>query len=444
VDLYIPRLGEPKYRSPLLLSTVQGDRICNFVLDEERILFDVSTGKGSRLPTSAGDRLEDRSFEQAGPREYIYFDPSALRVGIVTCGGLCPGTNNVIRAAVMELAYHYRVASIHGFRYGLAGLVPGGFEPIELTPDVVDDIHHHGGSILGSSRGPQDVGTITDTLERMNIGLVLIIGGDGTMRASQSVYDEVTRRGAPISVVGIPKTIDNDVYLVEKTFGFETAFSIAIESIRAAHTEAKGYLNGIGLVRLMGRQSGYIAASAAVAEPDVNFVLIPEIPFTLAGLMAALADRLERRHHAVIVVAEGAGQDLAKESGEAGHDLSGNVKLRDIGLFLKERISIDLNARGITHSLKYIDPSYMIRSAPANPNDSIFCSNLARHAVHAGMSGRTGMLVGLWNNEFTHVPLRAVTGGRNTVNPEGDLWLAVVESTGQPSQWCQVDRLAST
>jgi 6-phosphofructokinase 1 len=433
MNLDIPRLGEPKHRSPLLLSTVRGDRVCNFVPDDERVRFDITIGASGG---SADAEAEDRSFEHAGPREHIYFDPGTLNAGIVTCGGLCPGTNNVIRAALMELVYHYRVQKVYGFRYGLSGLVPGGHPPIELTPDLVDDIHHAGGSILGSSRGPQDVGTMVDTLEHMGINLFLIIGGDGTMRASESIYDEVTRRGTEISIVGVPKTIDNDIYLVERTFGFETAFSIAIESVRAAHTEAKGYPNGIGLVRLMGRQSGYIAASAAVAEPDVNFVLIPEIPFTIDSLLDALIDRLERRSHAVIVVAEGAGQDIvSKEAGATGRDASGNVKLLDIGLFLKERISAELDRRGVTHSLKYIDPSYMIRSAPAFPNDSIFCSSLARNAVHAGMSGRTGMLVGLWNNEFTHVPLHAVAGQRNTVDPEGDLWLAVIESTGQPSQW---------
>jgi 6-phosphofructokinase 1 len=430
MDLEIARLGSPRRRSPLSRSTAHADRLYNFTSDDERVLYRVVTGGAPA----------DATFELAGPREHIYFDPKALRVGIVTCGGLCPGTNNVIRAAVMELIYHYHVPTIYGFRYGFAGLVPGSeHEPMELSPAAVDDIHHRGGSILGSSRGPQDVGAMVDTLERMGIGLFLVLGGDGTMRGAQEIYEEIMRRGLPISVIGAPKTIDNDIYLVEKTFGFETAFSIAIEAIRSAHTEAKGYPNGVGLVRLMGRQSGYIAASAAVAEPDVNLVLVPEVPFVLdgaGGLLAWVEGRLAARRHAVIVVAEGAGQDLLHEDTEAIEtDASGNVRLRDIGQFLRRRISEHLAGKGIAHSLKYIDPSYMIRSAPPNPNDSIFCSVLARNAVHAGMSGRTGMLVGLWNNQFTHVPMREVVGRRNTIDPRGDLWLAVLESTGQPSAW---------
>ncbi len=430
MDLEIARLGSPGRPSPLSRSMAHADRLYHFTSDDERVLYRVVTG-GAPI---------DATFELAGPRERIYFDPNDLRVGMVTCGGLCPGTNNVIRAAVMELVYHYHVPTIVGFRYGFAGLVPGSeHEPMELSPAMVDDIHHRGGSILGSSRGPQDVDAMVDTLERMEIGLFLVLGGDGTMRGAQEIYEKITRRGLPISVIGVPKTIDNDIYLVEKTFGFETAFSIAIEAIRSAHTEAKGYPNGVGLVRLMGRQSGYIAASAAVAEPDVNLVLVPEVPFTLdgaGGLLAWVEGRLAARRHAVIVVAEGAGQDMLHEDTEAIEtDASGNVRLRDIGQFLRRRISEHLAGKDIAHSLKYIDPSYMIRSAPPNPNDSIFCSVLARNAVHAGMSGRTGMLVGLWNNQFTHVPMREVVGRRNTIDPQGDLWLAVLESTGQPSAW---------
>ena len=435
MDLAIDQLGEAKRQSPLHLSAGRGDRVCNFVSDDERILYRAISGAAS-----VGESDRGASFEHAGPRAQIFFDPAQLRAGIVTCGGLCPGTNNVIRAAVMELWFHYGVRSITGFRFGFAGLVSdSGHEPIDLTPDIVDDVHHHGGSMLGSSRGAQTAAAMAETLERRGIGLLLVVGGDGTMRGAHALYEEVARRRLPISIVAVPKTIDNDIYLVERTFGFETAFSIATEAIRAAHVEAKAYVNGIGLVKLMGRYSGSIAAHAALAEPDVNLVLIPEVPFALEGekgLVSWLIDRLARRRHAVIVVAEGAGQDLIEGDGHAiERDASGNVRLHDVGTFLRDRLGQELEARGITHALKYIDPSYMIRSAPANPNDSIYSANLARHAVHAGMSGRTGMLVGLWSNHFTHVPLRAVLEQRNVIDPEGDLWLAVLESTGQPAQW---------
>jgi 6-phosphofructokinase 1 len=271
----------------------------------------------------------------------------------------------------------------------------------------------------------------------MGIGIIFIIGGDGTLRGAQKIHEEITARNLKTAVIGVPKTIDNDILLVEKTFGFETAFSIAIDSIRGAHVEAEGAPNGIGMVKLMGRHSGYIAATAALAEPDVNCVLIPEIPFSLdgdKGLVAWLRNRLATRGHAVIVIAEGAGQDLI-EANKNERDASGNVRLEDIGLFLKSKIAVELKAAGVEYSLKYIDPSYIIRSAPANPNDSLFCSNLAQNAVHAGLSGRTGMLVGLWNNVFTHVPIREAVAERKLVDSEGELWRTVLESTGQPASW---------
>jgi len=435
MDLTIPRLGQAKIPSPLRFSTTLGDLVANYVPDSARILYDISLDANCCL---AGHDAElPLSFEKAGPREKIYFDPSKLRVGMVTCGGLCPGINTVIRTLVIELSERYGVHRITGFRYGFAGLEPKHGHPVlELDPEMVDDIHHDGGSILGTSRGPQDVGVMVDTLERMGICLFFVIGGDGTLRGAQAIYEEITRRGLKIAVIDIPKTIDNDVLLVEQTFGFETAVSIAIEAIRSAHTEAKSTENGVGLVRLMGRHSGYIAASAALAEPDVNLVLIPEIPFKLEGrdgVFEWLQARLHQSGHAVIVVAEGAGQDLLQDAESSlERDASGNVKLADIGLFLRDAIDRALQDRGVHHSLKYIDPSYLIRSAPADPNDSLFASNLARSAMHAGMSGRTGMLVGLWHATFTHVPIQEATVARKVIDPEGDLWRSVLECTGQP------------
>ena len=439
MDLSIPRLGPAKIKSPLNLSTHIGDNVCNYVPDDERILHDVTVRPGSEKHDAVAPASSlPVSFEKAGPREMLYFDVSKVRVGVVTCGGLCPGINNVIRALVMELHYHYNVRRIHGFRFGYAGLDPEARQGIlDLTPDVVAKIHHEGGTILGSSRGPRDPETLVDTLERMGINLLFTIGGDGTLRGAHALYEEITRRGLKIAIIGIPKTIDNDILLVEKTFGFETAFSIAIEAIRAAHVEAVGAINGIGLVKLMGRHSGYIAATAALAEPDVNCVLIPEVPFQIngeKGLINWLMERIASRQHAVIVVAEGAGQELLKTRHEES-DASGNIRLKDIGTFLKNEIKVHLDEKGFPHSLKYIDPSYIIRSAPANPNDSLFCSTLAQNAVHAGMSGRTGMAVGIWNNVFTHVPIEAATAERKVVDPEGEFWRSVLDCTGQPFDW---------
>jgi 6-phosphofructokinase 1 len=369
----------------------------------------------------------------AGPRRRIYFDPSKLRCAVVTCGGLCPGLNGIIRSVVLELYYGYGVRNISGIRYGLQGFIPEyGHDVLELTPEVVGDIIRKGGSFLGSSRGPQDMEAIVDCLERMNVGILFMVGGDGTLMAASGISDVISRRGLKISVVGIPKTIDNDIYMVSRSFGFDTAVDLATQSIRAAHNEARGYPNGIGLIKLMGRHSGYIAATAALAQQDVNFVLIPEVDFDIdgpQGLLTSLEQRLSNRSHEVIVVAEGAGQNFFDASGK--QDPSGNIKLHDIGSFLKERIVAYFKERDTSISLKYIDPSYIIRSLPANSNDHVFCSFLGRNAVHAAMSGKTRFLVGHWNNHFVHIPLVASAGRRKQIDPDGRLWQSVIEATGQ-------------
>jgi len=333
------------------------------------------------------------SFEMAGPRKRIFYDPSKLKCGIVTCGGLCPGLNDVIRAIVLSLFHHYGVRTVYGFRYGYEGLSSRyGHTPLELTPEIVEDIHQKGGTILGSSRGPQDVAGMADTLERMGVGILFTIGGDGTLRGARDLSEEIGRRNLKIGVIGIPKTIDNDISYLQKSFGFETAVSETRDAIYSAHMEAKGARNGVGLVKFMGRHSGFIAAYATLANSDVNFCLIPEIPFSLDSFLQTLNERLAQKQHAVIVVAEGAGQDLMAESGKK--DASGNILLGDIGIFLRDRIREHFRTVGMEVNLKYIDPSYMIRSIPANPHDSAFCLLLGHNAVHAGMAGRTNMVVG--------------------------------------------------
>ena len=373
--------------------------------------------------------------EPAGARKKIYFDPTKTRVGIVTCGGLCPGVNDVIRALTIELTRLYGVQQVYGFCNGYQGFVSRFARPVvELTPALVDTINEHGGTILGSSRGEQDPSEVVDCLERMGINILFVIGGDGTMRGAMAIVREIESRGCKIAVVGVPKTIDNDIMYIDQSFGFQTAFSEAAKAIRAAHVEANGAPNGVGLVRLMGRHSGFIACYASLAMSDANFVLIPEVPFQLdgeGGLLNLLRNRLERRGHAVIVVAEGAGQELMPR-GE-GTDASGNKKLVDIGIFLKDRITAYFNEIQTELNLKYIDPSYVIRSVPANPYDSVLCIRLAHNAVHAAMSGRTEMIVSRLHMRFVNVPMPLAIRERNTVDPNGDLWMTVLESTGQPA-----------
>ena len=421
-DFVIHRLGECTFPSPM--------REVRFTGDGEHVLFHGNLGEIRRY-LDAGSKPP--SFEVAGPREKIFFDPAQLACGIVTCGGLCPGLNNVIRSIVMSLHHHYGVRTIYGFPYGYEGLAPKhGHRPIMLTPEIVPGINETGGTILGSSRGNQDVAVMVDTLERLRIGILFCIGGDGTQRGALAISDAAARRGLRLSVIGIPKTIDNDISYVRKTFGFETAVSEAKKATSAAHAEAIGARNGIGLVKLMGRDSGFIAAYSVLVDNQVNFCLIPESRFTLNGLLAVLQQRLEQREHAVIVVAEGAGQELLEETGE--RDASGNIRYGDIGIFLRDSIKQYFKGIGMEINLKYIDPSYMIRSLPANPHDSAFCLLMGHSAVHAGMAGRTGMIVGYWNHQFTHVPIALAVARRRKIDPGGWVWSSVLAATGQASE----------
>ena len=422
LNFEIARLGDCQIPSPM--SGIQ------FVRDDEHLLYHSRLGDIKRR-LDQGD--EPPSMELAGPREKIYFDPSKLNCGIVTCGGLCPGLNDVIRAIVLSLNYHYGVQTVFGFPFGYEGLTYRyGHTPFALTLPLVSRIHEIGGTILGSSRGPQDIAEMVDTLERMNIGILFTLGGDGTLRGAQAISEEIKRRNLKIGVIGIPKTIDNDISFVQKSFGFETAVSEARRVTYSAHSEAEGARNGIGLVKLMGRDSGFIATYAVLADNQVNFCLIPEVPFKLETFLLALKERLAKRGHAVIVAAEGAGQDLMK--GTLERDASGNIRPGDIGFFLRDHIKAYFNQQGIEINLKYIDPSYTIRSVPANAHDSAFCLLLGHSAVHAGMTGRTNMVVSVWNHEFTHVPISLAVSQRKKIDPEGWLWRSVLTSTGQPKQ----------
>ncbi|HPL16977.1 MAG TPA: ATP-dependent 6-phosphofructokinase [Spirochaetota bacterium] len=431
MDFTVKNLGKRTIPSPLRGAYLSHDT--SFEDDAERVIYDPLVVNNDSSCIKA-----DRSFELAGPRSLIYFDPERTRSAIVTCGGLCPGINAVIRSIVMTSYYRYGSRSILGIRYGYSGLDPEkGYEPIELDPDLVEDIHLEGGTILGSSRGgTEDMEILVDTLARLGIHILYAIGGDGTLRGAHRIAEIARSRGMELAVVGVPKTIDNDISYVQRTFGFETAFSVAVDSIYTAHVESKGAPNGIGLVKLMGRHSGFIAAHACLAMNDANFILVPEVPFDLHGangFLTHLKKRMLDRRHAVICVAEGAGQELLeKDSTSHGRDASGNVKLEDIGVFLKNEINRYFEKEGIEINLKYIDPSYMIRSAPPVPNDSIFCAQLGQYAVHAGMAGKTDMVIGLWNNVYNLVPIELAVSRRKMIDPSSRFWHDVMDATGQP------------
>jgi len=422
MDFSIKRLGVPTLDSPLK-NTI-------FVEDTERICYSADAKQNEAFLKK---HKVMPSFLAAGPRKQIFHDPAWTRAAIVTCGGLCPGLNDVIKGLVNTLWYFYGVDNIFGIRYGYQGLNPAyKLSPIELNPDVVDNIHAEGGTILGSSRGMQPTEEIVKTLDRLNINILFTIGGDGTQRGAHAIAMECEKRGVECSVVGIPKTIDNDLNFMDKTFGFETAVQAAANILSCAHNEAKGAFNGLGLVRLMGRDSGFIAAYASLANSVVNGCLIPEVPVRLdgpGGVLEGLALRMQYKQHAVLVVAEGAGQELLQ--GEREVDKSGNVLHSDIGVYLKERIKQYFAEKKLDISIKYFDPSYEIRSLPANSNDSIFCLHLAQHAVHAAMAGMTDLVVGNWQGYFTYVPIAMATSARRKVDPVGQLWQSVLLTTRQ-------------
>lgn len=412
----INRVGQCTFRSPLDSKV--------FIEDGEGVLINAT------LSGFQKGQIEPLSLEMAGPREKAFFNPGTSRAALVTCGGLCPGLNDVIRAIVMVLWYRYGVREIFGLRYGFEGLIASSDqEPLLLKPELVEDIHKDGGTILGTSRGPQEPALMVDFLVERRIDILFTIGGDGTQRGALELTREIEKRGHAISVIGIPKTIDNDILFTERTFGFETAVAMSQIPITGAHMEAKGVKNGIGIVKLMGREAGFIAAYATIASSDVNLVLIPEVPFSLEKVFAYLEERIITKRHAVVVVAEGAGQEHVPVEGA---DASGNKRLGDIGLFLETTITEYFEKRDIPITVKYIDPSYIIRSAPATPDDSVLCFQLAQNAVHAAISGRTGMVVGIWNGHFVHIPIQLSIKERKKIDPSNLLWQSVLDNTGQP------------
>ncbi|MGP8152694.1 MAG: ATP-dependent 6-phosphofructokinase [Smithella sp.] len=424
-DFFIANLGERSIKSPLNIS--------NFTPDKKRLLFNSYSDDYLSCTDKKGEPL---SIELAGPRDKIFFNPSRTKAAIVTCGGLCPGINDVIRSITTTLFFNYDVRDIYGVKYGLRGLNPAyGHELVKLSPEAVKDITSIGGSILSTSRGPQNINTVVDYLSVLNINILFFIGGNGTIRAAEKITAEIKKRNLKIAIVCIPKTIDNDLNLIQKSFGFDTAIEKAADAIKSAHVEAKGSYNGIGLIKIMGRNSGHIAAHAALAQNDTNFVLIPEAPFDLKGrngFLTTLKKRLKSRGHAVILAAEGAGQYLFNENASSlEKDPSGNIRLQDIGSFLKNAIEDYFKKINMEINLKYIEPSYLIRSVPANASDGIYCNSLGQYAVHAGMAGKTGILVALMKNEYVHLPLSAVSSNRK-IDPHDDIWLRVLETTGQP------------
>ncbi|XP_010915352.1 ATP-dependent 6-phosphofructokinase 3 isoform X1 [Elaeis guineensis] len=376
-------------------------------------------------------------FRRAGPRQRVYFESDEVHACIVTCGGLCPGLNTVIREIVCGLFHMYGVTKILGIEGGYRGFYAR--NTITMTPKTVNDIHKRGGTILGTSRGGHDTSKIVDSIQDRGINQVYIIGGDGTQKGASVIFEEIQRRGLKVAVAGVPKTIDNDIAVIDKSFGFDTAVEEAERAINAAHVEAESVENGIGLVKLMGRYSGFIAMYATLASRDVDCCLIPESPFYLegkGGLFEFIEKRLKENGHMVLVVAEGAGQELIAESMRSmdHEDASGNKLLLDVGLWLSQKIKDHFaRSKKVAINLKYIDPTYMIRAIPGNASDNVYCTLLAHSVIHGAMAGYTGFTVGPVNGRHAYIPFHRITETRNKVVITDRMWARLLSSTNQPS-----------
>lgn len=388
----------------------------------------------------------DLEFIKGGPRSQIYFSPKKVVAAIVTCGGLCPGLNVVIREITYTLWQNYGVSKIYGIQYGYRGFYT--YNWIELTPQTTKHIHKLGGTILGSSRGGFDIKKIMARIKSKGVNQIYIIGGDGTLRGASAIHDYVKQKKLEISVISLPKTIDNDIPIIDRSFGYQTSVEEALKAINSAETEAMSAEYGIGLVKLMGRAAGHIALEACLSQRSVNVLLIPEIKFELygpKGFLEYVYRRLLNKHHCVIVVAEGASEAvLDADFPDLGVDPSGNKILPDIGTFIKSKIVKYCADKGLESTLKYIDPTYMIRTTASNAFDTQICAQLAYNSVHGAMSGFSGFCTGLVHNRCCYIPIDMLKQGNRRIKPKSRKWQRLLAATGQPSFLNDEDRLAKT
>ena len=423
-----PQLPGRKYSNPIGCVKDEGSQWCT---DADRYIMYDPTVHSVDLAGQHAQSVSSFRMRVAAPGETLHFNPKEVTVGVVTCGGLCPGLNDVIRGITYMCRRTYGAKRVWGFRYGFWGLSAAGRDTVvELDSDRVTNIHRRGGTFLGSSRGPQKPSEMVDTLVELGINILFTIGGDGTQRGAETIGAEARRRGLDIAVVGIPKTIDNDLSFSHRTFGFVTAVEHATTAIVAAHAEASSHPYGVGIVKVMGRHSGFIAAQATIASQQANLCLVPENPISKETFFKLLDARFSFADSVVICVAEGFGQDWIGAS-DTGRDASGNKKLVDIGTFMRDLVTawMKKHPQAKVGTVKLIDPSYMIRAVPANTSDAAFCVNLATLAVHEGMRGTTDSIIANWYNNFIVVPIRLATSLRKVVCLQGELWRQVREVT---------------
>ncbi|PSS26547.1 ATP-dependent 6-phosphofructokinase [Actinidia chinensis var. chinensis] len=400
-----------------------------YINNNDRVLLKVINYSS---PTSAGAECIDPDCTWVEQWEKIYFKPEEVKAAIVTCGGLCPGLNDVIRHIVITLEI-YGVKKIVGIPYGYRGFSDEDLSEMPLSRKVVQNVHLSGGSLLGVSRGGPSISDIVDSMEERGINMLFVLGGNGTHAGANAIHNECHKRRLKVAVVGVPKTIDNDILLMDKTFGFDTAVEEAQRAINSAYIEAHSAYHGIGIVKLMGRSSGFIAMHASLASGQIDICLIPEVPFNLHGphgVLRHLEYLLETKGSAVVCVAEGAGQNFLQKTN--AKDASGNAVLGDIGVHLQQEIKKTFKDIGTPADVKYIDPTYMIRACRANASDGILCTVLGQNAVHGAFAGYSGITVGICNTHYVYLPIPEVISYPRVVDPNSRMWHRCLTSTGQP------------
>jgi len=317
-----------------------------------------------------------------------------MRLAILTSGGDCPGLNAVIRAVVRTATDHYQYECV-GIKNGWKGAAVGDIIP--LPPLSVSGILYRGGTILGTSRfnplkDGETTARILENLTLHRIGAVICVGGDGTLRASH----EIARMG--VNVVGVPKTIDNDIQATDVTFGFHTAVQIVTDAIDRLHSTAESH-NRIMILETMGRNTGWIALSAGLAG-GADLILIPERPFSYDKICAMLTERHKRKSFSIVVVAEGAYPEGGEAVNIGALDAFGRPRLGGIGFELAHEIEMRTSIEARVTVLGYVQ-----RGGTPVAFDRILATRFGVAAVEAVAAGKFDHFIALRGEELVAVPI---------------------------------------
>jgi 6-phosphofructokinase 1 len=330
-----------------------------------------------------------------------------MRIGLLTGGGDCPGLNAVIRAVVRRAEMEHG-DTIVGFRDGWKGMAEG--DIVDLSVDSTRGLVTRGGTILGTARyhpdeHPDGTGMVFESFKRNRLDAVVCVGGDGTLAAA----GKLSEVGLPM--IGVPKTIDNDVFGTDVSVGFDTAVAIAADALDRVQTTGESH-NRIMVVEVMGRHNGWIALSAGIAA-GAESILIPEVPFDVDELAKQLVHRHRRARSSVVVVAEGAtpvagSVDWAPPRGKFGSIVAGAVG-EMVRSELEQRTGFDARLTVLGH---------VQRGGTPTPTDRILGSRFGVAAVDAVRDGEAGVMVALQSEQVVRVPIAQISGRRKQVPPD--------------------------